>query len=84
MGWIRRNGRSERFERLVAGIRSERYRLLVLGIFAIAFAGAHWVWLVARGDDPTFAIGALQGAVLVSVVALILLYRERRRAKPDE
>ena len=43
-------------------------------------ATLHWAWLSSQGQETTFAVASLTGAVLVSAVGLVWVIRERSKA----
>lgn len=60
------------------------FRLLVVGVLFSLFAGTQWIWSITQNSDPMGAQGALTGGVLVSIAALVWMYRDRRDNDSDQ
>jgi len=54
-------------------------RFLLVGLTLVVMATLHWAWLSSQGQETTFAVASLTGAVLVSVVGLAWVFRERSK-----
>jgi hypothetical protein len=55
-------------------------RFLLIGLTLVVMATLHWAWLSSQGQETTFAVASLTGAVLVSAVGLVWVIRERSKA----
>jgi hypothetical protein len=67
------------FDRLATYWSRLAARLPVVGVALVLPATLHPTWPVSQGRDTTAAQGSLTGALLVSVVSLAWIFRDRSR-----